>query len=501
MDWWMLAGFGFGVAFAFVVWASFLEPPSGGAARLARLTLAAGTGAIALWLIAFGWPGRDVRGVAWSVALGLIVWRVAPIRDLRIVQWALALGAALALFFGVLRGGPDGSLAWMRLVLAVGTAIWLVVIRRIPWTRRRAQATSPDEERDPHELTGDDGARLVDAIDLQFGSTRPAGEGRDGPMWDLRRVQRANNALGSFARGVLKVDPAFQRLGPPVMFRRPEVAVLARFSNLQGFHPQNGRPKVERNDSARDVHGLALRLSVDDVAELDVITLDIDRFVVRSRNDFLVFTRAVASTKLKRVLVVCRLVVFGRSTAPAAHRALGSRIDSYLERNYFGINTFWWDIGSSAVPVRYVLRATTSIGSSIKTTTSERDSRWKLELDLERRLEDDGCSRFELFLLDGRGLNWRRLHDPVLVWPKDTRPIHVGTIELRDYAADCGGALDRLGFNPHHLTAGITASDDEILMARRAAYPEGHVRRLANAAAKANGLPVPERHGACHDDP
>jgi hypothetical protein len=490
MDWWMLAGLGFGVVVAAVVWASFLEEPSGLAARLGRLALAWAAGGIAFWLIAFGWPGRDVRGVALSAMVGLIVWRVVPIRDLRIVQWALALGAVAAVFFGVLRGGPDSSLAWLRLLLAVGAAIGLIVIRRIPRLGGRDQANPADEERDPHELTGDDGARLVDAIDLQFGSTRPEGEGRNGPMWDQRRIQRANNAPGSFARGVLEVDPAFRSQGPPRMFRSPVVDVLARFSNLQGFHPYNGRPKVHRNDSARDVHGLALRLSGRDVADLDVITLDIDRFVVRSRNDFLVFTRAVASTRLKRVLVISRLVVFGRSTAPAVHRALGRRIDSYLERNYFGIHTFWWDIGSQAVPVRYVLRATPSIGASVKSAPA-RDGRCKLALDLKRRLEGDGRARFELFLLDGRGLNRRRLLDPVLAWPKDTPPIHVGTVELRSYDADPDGGLDRLGLNPHHLTAGITPSDDEILMARRAAYPEGHVRRLANAAAPTNAPPAP----------
>ena len=477
MDTWLIAGIIIAALVAALVWLSFLEKPTSGFSRILRFVTVATVASVSFWLIAFGFPGRDVRGVAWSLLFGVGVWRLgAPLRDLRPIQWALALVAAFGVFFFWFKGGPDDVLAGVRLAVAVLVSVEISVVRRLPRAFRGPKRDNlTKEDRSPLEFTSDDGARLVDVIDLLFGSTRP--DGGCGEAWKQRQGQRANNAHGSFARGVLCVDPGFRRTEPPPLFRAGQVTVLARFSNVKGHRRDGQSPRVDRDDSAKDVHGLSLRFDGNDVSALDIVALDIDRFIVRTRTDFIVFMRITAAGSLKSILGAIRMVAFGRTTLGAVRAALGKQIDSYANRTFYGIHTFWWRIGATTVPVRYVL--TPELDAEWHQPPGDRRSR--LDGDLSHNLGLKRLARFRFDLLDGSALNQRQLLDPVLPWPRRTPLVHVGELVLNQYVQH-DDDHDALGFNPHHLTPGITPSDDEILMARRAAYPESHVRRLGNRA-------------------
>ena len=473
----------------YAVWLSFLAPPKHGQdfpSIFPRLLVSLAAGGGVLLIIDGSLPGRDARGIVWAFAFGLLAWRLtAVIGRLRSLRLVIGFTVGLAAFFGILRGWPQGW-GWLTFLLSLFVCVWVVFVRRVPGVPGVFALYRPvpqAETRNPVEFTSDDGARLVDAVDLAFGSTRtrPA----DNPDEEQRQLHRANNAPGSFATGHLEVCPDFRSQGPPALFRTDQLSVTARFSNVKSHRCKGDRAATHRDDAARDVRGLALRFAPDTCGEgesmdmvsasetMDMVFLDINRFIVRSRADMLVFLRLLDQGRRRRYAGIGRLVIFGRTTASAIAYAFGRKPKSYLGRTYHGIHAFWWTIGDRREPVRYLL---TPSGDRGRSRDVARDRHHRLDEDLEARARG---ATFRLVLVRGEGLPEHRLLDAARPWPRNRPRLDVGTVRLERYVPE--GDLDHLGFNPHHLPIGVEPSDDEVLMARRAAYPEGHARRRTKA--------------------
>jgi catalase len=350
--------------------------------------------------------------------------------------------ATVALLGGPLRG-------WAILVFGVLAAVCLLLPRNIGAIKPRAIGVPrPDaakETQSPVEATSDDSAALVDALDSVWGSTR-----HDGPREGLRAV----HSHGSFVSGTLTLieHAADQPWAIPLFNQSQKFDLVARFSNFWSA--------PVRDDAHRAPHGMAVRVGPRDGDGFDLVLVDIKRFPVATRDDFFGF--------LRRHRQPGRLITFwlvARSTFLALKGLVWlSRPKSYVTRSYHGLNTFYWQ----GEPVRYLAKSTSRRGAA-----APGDPRTRLDRDLRQRLTNP--ISFEFFLVKGRGLPGHLLFNPLRAWPRLTRKSHIGTLTFDRY--ETASDLDTILFDPHRLPVGVTPSEDEVLMARRAAYAESYLRR------------------------
>jgi hypothetical protein len=372
---------------------------------------------------------------------------------------ALALSAVLVLV--VVSSTPRW---WSWFVGAIAVIALAVLLRRYVGSLRPRFLGVPrpdasDERFTPLEATSDDGEVLVDALDSLWGSTRLGG-----PRYSRRAVHNhGSGACGGFwpATTDTPADIALFAGGQPL-------AAVARFSNFSGT--------IHRDDSLRAPHGMALKVGpsksvccalgaeddpVGGLAGIDFVLVDIRRFPVSNRDDFYGFIRRYG-----------RWVRFGLFWAMDRTRlnALKGMVPfrrpaSYLTRRYHGLNTFHWN----DEPVRYL-----AVPGRRRRSPTTGDRRWRLDRDLRERLRQ-GPVDFELRLVRGRGLPLGLQLDARRAWPRLMRYWSIGTLRLDTYIPP--DEIDVLHFDPHRLPIGVEPSADEILMARRAAYPESQLRR------------------------
>lgn len=381
------------------------------------------------------------------------------------------------------------SVTWRVWIVAIGLAHLFILGFTFRTFRRRSGPPRPDadtERRSPRLFTDEGSASSVDAFDTVWGSTRPGG---------CRFGSRTVHSHGNMLTGVFEVDPNFrQKYAADLPFFTPQrqrsLEVLARFSNFDGG--------AERDDQRllRKPHGLAVRILSDDEV-FDLVMIDAPAFVVRDRDDMNAFALSLARSSAGTFLRFVWLVIVGRASFGALRRSLtGSTTWGYADREYFGINTFWWRLAGTQRPT-FADRRGVPMRASLKpihkcfplaewTGRPHAPSRHLLERHLEDHLTLAAPFRFVLELTDGSSLPDDRLLDSTRAWPASCPTIRVGEVKL-DKLTHL--PLDRsIAFNPHNLPAGILASDDEVLVARRGAYVEAARRRFQRTEALQLGL-------------
>jgi catalase len=262
-----------------------------------------------------------------------------------------------------------------------------------------------------------------------------------------------------------------QGLGVPFFAPGSRGQVIARFSNFKG--------EPARDDGNRTPHGLAVRLDGGATGTLDLVLVDIRRFPTATREDFVSMTRAFGTKGLARAWQVSRMIFGGRSSLIAfGGFVFGSRPTSYVTRTYHGLNAFYWALEDAApIPVRYVATPVDDAGRRVPGAVP---SRALLDNDLRARLAAQEPVRFDVHLVlgkspRGRRLGRHRIDNALRRWPESNRR-WLCQIELERYRAE--GDIP-VRFDPLDLPHGITPSDDEILLARRAAYPASYLRRVS----------------------
>ena len=153
----------------------------------------------------------------------------------------------------------------------------------------------------------------------------------------------------------------------------------------------------------------------------------------------------------------------------------------YGDRLYHGQNTFWAKIRDPSgdleprVPVRYRF-----VPTHVPGPRPLEPDRHRLDKQLRTQLEAGRPLRYRIELVDGRGVAEKNLVDPIRPWPPDQPAYPLGMLIIDNFIedGDITEPYQSMVFDAHRLCKGLRASDDEILMARRAAYPVSHLRRL-----------------------
>ena len=422
-------------------------------AQAAVLSLAA-VGFVTVAFVPVPWWGKLVAAVALCWLVASYVYVHASILTGRMIAPSVVATAV------VIAWCPG----WWKL-LAIAVPIAGIAIPA--WLRIRGtlqpDAISGDRTSVPEFQ--DQGNRLVDAIDTIWGSTRPGG-----PRYGLRSA----HPHGSMAEGVWRSSNRDPNVDVELFEPDSGGRATVRFSNFKG--------EPARDDGNRTPHGLAVRLEGGGAGTLDLVLVDIRRFPAATREDFVTLTRAFATKGLVRVWNVARMIFGGRSSLIAfGGFAFASRPTSYVTRTYHGLNAFYWaldkDENAEPIPVRYVA---TPVDAGARWDQAAVPSRSALDNDLRARLAAKQPVVFDVHLVLGQSRRGRRfgrhrIDNALRRWPQSNqRPLC--RIKLERYISEDD---IRVRFDPLDLPHGITPSDDEILLARRASYPASYLRRVS----------------------
>ena len=392
------------------------------------------------------WSAAASVAAGWSVAL--VVYAQASVLLGRIVGILTVLALLIA--------SRWWSWRWWSAILAAALLVAIIALIRLRWRGGRS-VDAMGKDRTLMPVASDDGNRFVDALDHIWGSTRDGG-----PRCGMRAVHGHGSLLAGEWVGT------DHPLCVPMFSAGRGGAVTARFSNFNG-----GRL---RDDRRRSPHGLALRLESRDRRDaMDIVAIDMERFPVATQENFISLTRYFPKPPIGRYTGFAWMALTGRTSFRALVGMLQKPATSYAERTYHGLNSFL--AGETKTPVRY--RIEPRSGPHQGRAVVDRSSRFGLEDELRSRLEADGTVTFELQLVIGHGRFGRQLSrwrvvNPLRKWPRRCDRAALCTITLQGLHAD--PQLDP-GFDPLDLPEGLTPSDDEILFARRAAYPPSFLRR------------------------
>jgi catalase len=279
---------------------------------------------------------------------------------------------------------------------------------------------------------------------------------------------RANHAKGIVAEGSFVPTGAGKVLSSAALFRSGELPVVARFSDATGV------PDIPDGDPSANLHGMAVRFTLPDGSELDLVVNALAFFPVATAEDFLALLQAVKAsgpnapkpTPLERF-------VAEHPTVPAAVASVQTPT-SFARETYNGVNAFVFVAeDGTRRPFRFKIEP---VDGAEHLTAAEAKAKAPdfLVAELGPRLAA-GPAAFRLSAtLAAAG---DPLDDATKPWPADRETVELGTITLTKVAADSAAAEKELLFLPTNLIDGIEASDDPLIQARTDAYAVSFGRR------------------------
>jgi len=317
-------------------------------------------------------------------------------------------------------------------------------------------------------LLNEFGSQTVDALQQAAGRNAT----------DDLATTRAAHTFGSFASGSFVPSHDARDLCSSELFQTTPNVTTRLIMRLTPF-------AADKRDDSKGPYGMALRLTKqvdprDTPTQLDVLTLDLPRFVAKNRVDFLAFAAAINAPHKFLALLVMRRV----SLMPIIRSKMRKQT-RYTDCVWNGQNTFWiTSPGGIRRPVRHRFRISEPTKHPL---VSAEPRERRLARQLAADLSDGRTLALHWDVVDGSDVAHKHVNDPTKAFPKNS-PVHrLGTITLDSYrgADDDDAVLDAIGFNPLYLGDGITASDDPLLKARAAAMPESQIRRAAARSSKA----------------
>jgi catalase len=293
-------------------------------------------------------------------------------------------------------------------------------------------------------------------------------------------------------------------------FGGQRVPVTVRFSNSSS--------EATRHDEWQDIRGMATKFhlsgrageSVDhhDHRDVDLIAVSLDVFIARTRAEFLDvaeadrprpvtrehwWQRLIDRLRLELPLVApppgqtasgaAGLLAYAGRHRDAQMGVAGAGMQavpmSWARVKYHAVHTFVV-VGDDGIRrhVRFAWQPVAGVCPLDDPLIAATDF---LSSEMRQRLQV-APARFELKMTIGD--DGDAFDDPTMAWAVTRRVVMMGSLYLDRVADDQVADCERLSYNPMRLTAGIEASDDEILRAR------GEVYALAADERGAIGCPL-----------
>jgi len=295
--------------------------------------------------------------------------------------------------------------------------------------------------------------RIVDTMNQLFG--RHAGI-------------RANHAKGIVAEGSFAPSDAGRALSSAALFRSGELPVTVRFSDATGL------PDIADGAPNANPHGMAVKFTLPDGSEMDIVANSLAFFPVATGEEFLALLQAAGAsgpdapkpTPLERFL--------GEHPAVAPALATARTPTSFTREIYNGVNAFLFVAeDSTRRPFRFRIEPVDG-PQHLTADVAEAKAPNFLVDELGPRLAREPA-RFRLSAtLAGAG---DPLDDATKAWPTDRETVELGTITLTRVAEDSAAREKELLFLPTNLIDGIEPSDDPLIQTRTDAYAVSFARR------------------------
>ena len=295
--------------------------------------------------------------------------------------------------------------------------------------------------------------RIVDTMNQLFG--RHAGF-------------RANHAKGIVAEGSFTPSGKGTDMTSAALLRNGELPVTVRFSNATGV------PTIADGAPNANPHGMAVRFTLPDGSEMDIVANSLAFFPVATGEDFLGLLQAAAASGsgAAKPTPIERFRAEHPTVAPAL--ATARTPSSFARDTYHGVNAFVF----------------------VAADGRRRPFRFRIEPEAgaEHLTPEEAAARPASFLVDELGPQLAReparfrlmaqlaapedpIDDATKPWPGDRETLELGTITLTKVAADSLAAEKELLFLPTNLIDGIDPSDDPLIQARTDAYAVSFSRR------------------------
>lgn len=307
----------------------------------------------------------------------------------------------------------------------------------------------------PVQLQADDipvETGLVDAMNTVFGK---------------HEGFRANHAKGIVVEGSFTAAPDAAKLSKAALFSGEAIPVTVRFSDATGI------PDVPDGSPLAIPQGMAIKFTLPDGSETDMVLNALKFFPVSTGDEFLALLTAIADsppdapkpTKVEQFVAAHpNVAAASASTATPA---------SYASQEYFGINAF---ILVNAAGERQAVRYQMLPEKTVHLAPAEAAARAPdfLVAEFPERLKQ-GPVVFHLKAQLAAAED--NLIDPAKPWPADRTVVELGTLTLDTAVADSAEAQKALLFLPGQVTDGIEPSDDPMIGIRDGAYAESFARR------------------------
>ncbi|MGE3295488.1 MAG: catalase family peroxidase [Geminicoccaceae bacterium] len=279
---------------------------------------------------------------------------------------------------------------------------------------------------------------------------------------------RANHAKGIVAEGSFTPGEAGKALSGTALFRSGELPVVVRFSDATGL------PEIADGAPNANPHGMAIKFTLPDGSEMDIVANSLAFFPVATGEDFLALLQAAAAsgpdaakpTPLERF-------VADHPAVPMANASVQTP-SSFARETYNGVNAFLFVAeDGTRHPFRFKIEPVDG-AEHLSADEAKAKAPDFLVAELGPRLAKDRAIFRLSATLAAAG---DPLDDATKPWPADRETVELGRITLTKVADDSAAAEKELLFLPTNLIDGIEASDDPLIQTRTDAYAVSFSRR------------------------
>lgn len=281
---------------------------------------------------------------------------------------------------------------------------------------------------------------------------------------------RANHAKGIMAEGIFTPSSEAASLSKAPHLQDVPSPVLVRFSDATGV------PAIPDADPNSLPKGMAIRFTLPDNTNTDIVILSVDRFPVSTPEDFLGLLDSVAESgpdtpspkPIEKFL----------QSHPAAQKFVSMPVSapvSFTSQTYFGINSFVFTNAEGKTQYgRYQVVPVTGNEFLTKDQAGKAAPNYLID-EFKKHLENKQAKFKVLVQLANVD---DKVDDATYVFPTTNKIVDLGTLTLKSAIADSASAEKKIMYNPLLLPDGIAPSKDPILLARPGAYAVSFSRRF-----------------------